>query len=494
MRVDKLSRAAERPEAAALITEQGRTITYGELEMRISAASLSLAAEGAGPGERVLLVGENTDDMIVAILGAIRAGAWAVPLNARMSAGEIDAILEHCRPRVAFFSPGSQEAVAHARRLGAGLRADGPLQGAWISHMAGDPEPNANDVAIMLYTSGSTGTPKGVMLTHANIGFVAEASVRQDILRPDDRIFHTLPLSHSFGLVSGLLCALRSGAALQLCTRFSADRLAHAILHDAVTVFQGVPAMFGRLVQWAERSGTDLQPNALRVCYIGGSQVDPTQKRKAEQLLGRVLHHGYGMTECAPTITRTFGHEAPRTLTAGWPIPGIELELRSPSGMPLEAGSTGEIYVRGPNVMKGYFRDDEQTRAVLDGRGWLRTGDLGTVSAAGDLTVVGRLKELIIHGGFNVYPAEVEIAISAYPGVAQCAVLGQALAGDEEIVAFVEPVPGAELHPVDLTAFLRGRLAPYKIPQRWMVLDRLPTSGTGKIMKSRLRSFLGEHA
>lgn len=492
MRVDEYARVAGQPDAVALATEGGRSVSYRDLEAGIDCASQVLSASGASAGERVLLVCENTEDMIVALLGAVRSGAWAVPVNARMSPAEIDTIIDHCKPRLALFSSMSEDAVSHAKRIGARQTGEAALHGAYVRGYASVPEPDSSDVAAMLYTSGSTGKPKGVMLTHDNIAFIIESSIRQSVLLAGDRVFHALPLSHSFGLISGLLCALGAGATLRLCPRFSADKLARAILHDSVTVFQGVPAMFARLIQWAEKTGSPLSPNALRVCYIGGSQVDPTQKAKAEQLLGLTLHHGYGMTECAPTITRTFGQEPPHTITAGWPIPGVELELRDASGNPVPPGTTGEVYVRGPNVMKGYFRDDAQTRSVIDGSGWLRTGDLGTLSLRGDLTLAGRLKELIIHGGFNVYPAEVEIAISAYPGVAQCAVVGHPLAGDEEIVGFVEPGAGARIRPDDLVAFLRHRLAPYKIPQRWVLLDRLPASGTGKVLKSALKGLLEE--
>jgi long-chain acyl-CoA synthetase len=501
MRVDRYVQevaAAGRGEVLALLAEDGERVTYAQLEVRIQAAAGALAAHGLGPGQRALLVGENTIDMVVALLGSIRAGAWAVPLNARMSPGEFDAIRAHCEPRLAYFSPGSSEALEHANRCGAAPSDNAALAGGLLALAeedgpAGD-EREAGDVALMIYTSGSTGQPKGVMLTHANIAFVAGASLAQEVLLPEDRVFHALPLSHSFGLVSALLCALRAGATLQLCTRFSADELARAIVDDGITVFQGVPAMYARLVEWARQHGRSLAPNRLRVAYIGGSQIDPTKKAEAEALLGLQLHHGYGLTESAPAATRTFGHPPPAEVTAGWPIPGIEVELRGMDGRPVTPGTAGEVCIRGPNVMKGYFRDPEQTRAAIDAEGWLHTGDLGRFGPAGDLTIVGRIKEMIIHGGFNVYPAEVEIAIAAFPGVAQCAVLGHPVNGDEEIVGFVEPLAGSAIDAAALETFLRGRLAPYKIPRRWHVMERLPASGTGKLLKAALRPLLGRAA
>jgi long-chain acyl-CoA synthetase len=481
----------------ALLAEGGEGITYSELAGRITAAADSLAQAGLGAGQRAVLVGENTVDMIVLLLAVTRLRAWAVPLNARMSAAEIDGICAHCTPRLAYFSSASAEATAHAARQGALAMAGEGLSRGLVALRDGDSvqsdgsdNGSASDVAVMIYTSGSTGTPKGVMLTHGNLDFVARASLAQQVLVPGDRIFHALPISHSFGLVSALLCGLRAGATFQLASRFSAEKLAHAILHEGMTVFQGVPAMYTRLVEWSQQHGSTLQPNRLRMCYIGGSQIDPTKKAQAEELLGLQLHHGYGLTESAPAATRTFGHPPPREITAGWPIPGIEVELRDANGCTVAPGETGEVCIRGPNVMRGYFRDPEQTRAAIDVHGWLRTGDLGRFGPAGDLTIVGRLKEMIIRGGFNVYPAEVEAAIGAYPGVAQCAVLGQARAGDEEVVAFIEPEAGCAIDTAALERFLRDRLAPYKIPQRWRVMERLPASGTGKLLKAALRPML----
>jgi long-chain acyl-CoA synthetase len=471
----------------ALLAEGGKQLTYGELDARIAAAAKALARQGLGAGDRAMLVGENTADMVVALLAVIRAGAWAVPLNARMSPAEIDAIRDHCEPRLAYFSPASPEALGHAARCGAAPAGAEATDGALLAWGGAAAEPDGADVALMIYTSGSTGRPKGVMLTHANMAFVTEASLAQQVLLPGDRVFHALPISHSFGLVSALLCALRAGSTLQLCARFAADKLAHAILHDGITVFQGVPAMYARLVEWSAQKGITLAPNRLRMCYIGGSQIDSTKKAEAEALLGLQLHHGYGLTESAPAATRTFGHPPPKGVTAGWPIPGVQVELRNEDGQPVPAGMPGEVCIHGPNVMKGYFRDPGQTCAAIGPDGWLRTGDLGRFGPAGDLTIVGRIKEMIIRGGFNVYPAEVEMAIAAFPGVAQCAVLGRPVDGDEEILGFVEPLAGAAIDTGALEAFLRERLAPYKIPRRWHVMDRLPASSTGKLLKPALR-------
>ena len=500
MRVDRfVDAAAATAEGAAtlsLLAEDGEALTYADLAGRITACARSLESSGLSAGQRAVLVGENTVDMIVVLLAVTRLGAWAVPLNARMSASEIDGICKHCAPRLAYFSNLSAEATAHAARHNAKASAQKGLTRGLIAvrddgvQADGSDDGSMNDVAVMIYTSGSTGTPKGVMLTHANLCFVAQASLSQQVLLPGDRIFHALPISHSFGLISALLCGLRAGATFQLATRFSADKLAHAILHNGVTVFQGVPAMYARLAEWCAQTATALTPNRLRMAYIGGSQIDATRKAQAEALLGLRLHHGYGLTESAPAATRTFGHPPPSDVTAGWPIPGIEVVLRDEAGADVAAGARGEVLIRGPNVMKGYFRDPEQTRSAIDAQGWLHTGDIGMFGPEGDLSIVGRIKDMIIRGGFNVYPAEVEAAIGAYEGVAQCAVLGRPVDGDEEVVAFIEPRQGAQLDTQALEQFLRGRLTAYKMPRRFIVMATLPASGTGKLLKAALKPML----
>jgi long-chain acyl-CoA synthetase len=499
MRVDQYVAAVAADPAftdvPALLAEGGHAITYPELAARITSAAQALAQAGLAAGQRAVLVGENTVDMIVVLLAVMRLRAWAVPLNARMSAAEIDGICAHCSPRVAYFSGHSPEAAAHGLRHGAVAAARIELSEGRLSlredgvEADGSDDGSLGDVAVMIYTSGSTGMPKGVMLTHSNLDFVTRASLAQQVMLPGDRVFHALPISHAYGLITALLCGLRAGATFQLATRFNAEKLAHAILHDGITVFQGVPAMYARLFEWSARTGVALTPNQLRMAYIGGSQIDATRKAQTEALLGLRLHHGYGLTESAPAATRTIGHPPPTDVTAGWPIPGIEVMLRDESGQEVAPGERGEVCIRGPNVMKGYFRDPEQTRAAIDAQGWLHTGDIGVFGPEGDLSIVGRIKDMIIRGGFNVYPAEVERAIAAWPDVAQCAVIGRTVADDEEVVAYVEPLEGRQVDVTTLSQFLRQHLAPYKVPSQINVVAQLPASSTGKVLKAVLKTW-----
>ncbi|MEO6293172.1 MAG: class I adenylate-forming enzyme family protein [Burkholderiaceae bacterium] len=503
MRIDCLvDTVAATPDGArtlALLAEDGSALTYAALSAQITAAASALAQAGLGPGQRAVLVGENSVDMVVLLFAVMRLRAWAVPLNARMSQTEIDEICTHCQPRLIYFATqSSPQASSHATQHGAQVMAgEGLSQGLVTLRLAhteadGSDDGTDGDVALMIYTSGSTGMPKGVMLTHANLDFVTQASLAQQVLLPGDRIFHALPISHSFGLVSALLCGLRAGATFQLITRFSPEKMAHAILQDGITVFQGVPAMYARLFEWSAQTGTALKPNRLRMLYIGGSQIDATRKAQTEAMLGVRLHHGYGLTESAPAATRTFGHPPPTDVTAGWPIPGIEVVLHDEAGNVVATGARGEVCIRGPNVMKGYFRDPEQTRAAIDAQGWLHTGDIGVFGPDGDLSIVGRIKDMIIRGGFNVYPAEIEKVIATWPDVAQCAVVGRSAQGDEDIVAFIEPMAGRTVDVTALDAHLRLHLAPYKVPGEIVVMQQLPASGTGKLLKAVLKKqFLG---
>ncbi|MBI5276494.1 MAG: acyl--CoA ligase [Burkholderiales bacterium] len=491
--------AASRGTAIAVVTEAGEEVSYAQLAQRIGLAADALRSAGLRAGDRVLLVAENCLEMIVALFATLRCDAWAVPINARLSAAEVDAIRKHAQPRLCIYaSTVSEPARAHAQRAGAlqhGLPGIGVVALS-AADEAVQPEPAAesaqSQVAVVIYTSGSTGSPKGVMLTHAGLRYLADTSAALGTPGPSDRVYFALPMSHSYGLTTVMLCTLAAGGCLLPVARFSADQLAAAIRDDGITIFQGVPAMYARLLEWAAASGARLAPNRLRMCYIGGSMIDKPRKAAAEALLGQRLHHGYGLTEAGPTVTRTLGGEAPSDASIGLPFPGVEVSLRGAAGRAVAPGEEGELWVRGPNLMKGYYRDPVQTRETIDADGWLHTGDLACQGPGGELRIAGRIKELIIHGGFNVYPAEVEAAIAAFPGIAQCAVLGYATGGDEEIVAFIEPQAGKSVSLAELERFLRERLAPYKIPRRWRVMERLPASGTGKLLKAAMRGLIEE--
>jgi long-chain acyl-CoA synthetase len=480
--------AAHSPDAPALV-DDGVTWSYAQLQRDTDACAALLRDLGVRAGDRVMLVAENGASQVALLFAAAAIDAWSVSVNARLSEGELATIQGHSGARRVLYIVGnSPDAAIHAARAGAtacegwpGILA-GPLQEDCI------PEPvesSAEQVAALVYTTGTTGQPKGVMLSHASLLFVAATSSRLRGLTPVDRAYGGLPISHVYGLTSVLLGTLYAGACLLLAPRFDAARLLASIRAGELTIVQGVPAMYARLLAVASVDAAPVA-SSLRFCYAGGSPLDPALKRAVEALFGLPLHNGYGLTESAPTVSQT-RLDAPRDDTSvGLPIPGVAVRVVTNDGVDVAPGEPGELWMQGPNLMRGYYRDPVATGAALRPGGWLATGDLARQGPDGALFLLGRTKELIIRSGFNVYPLEVETALNAHPAVVQSAVIGRPLPdGEEEVVAFVE-ARGVTDEALD--AWLRPRLAPYKRPARIVFMDALPAAPSGKVLKSRLPS------
>lgn len=486
-RIDAIVRRHARtaPDAPAL-REDGRTLGYRELENAIDACAAWLGELGVQAGERVMLVSENCVAQVAALFAIASLDACFVNANARMTAPELETIRSHCGARVVLYTAAvSADAAAHAARAGAAADAHGGLV---ASLHADNAEPAASPpaaLAALVYTTGTTGNPKGVMLSHRNLLFVAAVSSRLRGLVPADLAYGVLPVSHVYGLSSVLLGTLYAGACLQLVPRFTPQAMLEAIRGGELTIVQGVPAMYARLLALCAAEGARPQgrpaalASRLRFAYAGGSPLDPTLKRDVERLLGVPLHNGYGLTEAAPTVSQT-RLDAPRADTSvGQAIPGVEVRVD---------GTDGKLFVRGPNVMLGYYRDPAGTAAVLDADGWLDTGDLARQGPDGALFIDGRSKELIIRSGFKVYPLEVETVLNAHPAVTQSAVVGRALeGGNEEVVAFVQPAAGKALAADELLDWAGARLAPYKRPAHIVFMDSLPAAPSGKVLKHRLK-------
>jgi acyl-CoA synthetase (AMP-forming)/AMP-acid ligase II len=494
-RVDELAaRGAQAFGDAPALVEAGRTLDYRRLADAVTETAAILVRLGVRPGDRTLIVNENCAAAIVLALASNRCRAWPVLVNARLSAREIEAIRAHCVPRRTFCTVEvSPDAVAHAARWGAeplvlpgaGSVAAGALETAAVPEPVHD-DPAA-DVATLIYTSGTTGAPKGVMLSHSNLLFAARSGATLRRVGPGDRVYAALPISHVFGLASVALSTLFAGAALLLVPRFTAEGFAAALANEGLSIVPGVPAMYARLLDYAQRTGTPLAAPRARFLYAGGAPLDPRLKADVERAFNQPLHNGYGLTETSPSVAST-RIDAPRAdLSIGPPVPGIEVRIVDGAGRAVPPEEVGELHIRGPNVMLGYYRAPELTAAVLSADGWFNTGDLARAGADGNLFIAGRTKELIIRSGFNVYPVEVEGVLTQHPDVRQCAVVGRSVPGNEEVVAFVELREGATASPGELAAFAAGRLAPYKQPAEIVVLPALPASATGKVLKSVLR-------
>lgn len=485
-------RWAERTPQAHALHDGQRHWTYAELAAAVDHAAAQLRRWQLRPGDRLAIVGENCVAQVVLSFAAADCDAWMVHLNGRLSPREVDVILRHSGARLAIYlpSPASPETTTHAERQGATTEHT-PL-GPWLvsalnPHCTPEPVHAANEqqVAALLYTTGTTGNPKGVMLTHRNLLFIAAVSSALRGLTPGDRAYGVLPITHVYGLTSVMLGTLYAGACLYLCPRFSPDALLKALRDDRLTIVQGVPAMYARLLEKLGGAGTPAKLDThLRFAYAGGSPLSPTLKSQVEQLLGVPLHNGYGLTETAPTVSQTRLDQPRSDTSVGHAIPGVE--LRVDSGQ--HGGDTGELWVRGPNVMRGYYQEPALTAAVLRDDGWLNTGDIVRQDADGALFIVGRTKELIIRSGFKVYPLEVETVLNAHPAVTQSAVVGRATGdGNEEVLAYVEPDPRHTITADQLSHYLAQQLAPYKRPAEIIFMSALPAAATGKILKSRLR-------
>ena len=480
--------AAQRGDALAIIDCDERKASWRDYSGMTEEAAAMLSRQGVCAGDRVVIVAETCLATAALIFAASRLDAWAVPVNARMTEAELARITDHAQPKLILYTVGvSREAAAHAKTAGARPfdLACGDLL--CVDGAAGPSKPvlhGADQTAVILYTTGTTGDPKGVMLTHGNLLFAARASAELRQLVPEDRIYGALPLTHVFGLASMLMAATHVGAAIQFTARFKPAALYEA-LKSGVTVLPAVPQMHAMLMTYAAEHGhTQLDSDRLRYVSSGAAPLDPAWKCKAEAFYGIALQNGYGMTESTAGVSGTRNPIGSPDTSVGRPLPGVEVRLDESVGN--EPG-VGEVLTRGPHVMKGYYRNPVETEKALDADGWLRTGDLGRFDADGKLHIVGRSKELIIRGGFNIYPPEVEAAINDHPLVVQSAVVGRTVeGGNEEVVAFVQCAAGADLAEETLKAFIAERLSAYKRPSRIVVTRELPAAATGKILKHRL--------
>ncbi|AJG22443.1 class I adenylate-forming enzyme family protein [Cupriavidus basilensis] len=479
------------------VFEDGRTTTFSQLWAGIEDAQRYLQAQGVGTGDRVLIAAENCLAVITLVFALSELGAWPVVVNARMTEREIEVIRAHCRPRLMLFThAASPDALRHgvryrAREIApAGL---GPLMASAVDETSErEPEALARDVAALIYTSGTTGQPKGAMVTHRGLLHFSRVTVDSRRMQADDCAYAVMPMSHVFGLGTLLLSTLHAGASLYLCARFNAADVTAAIRQGAITLLQGVPMMFSRIVAHVRASDLPLLPSPrLRYLYTGGGPLDPTLKQEVETMFGQPLHHGYGMTEYAGSLFVT-RMDRPRTdCSAGEIVEGAELQVVGPNGKPVPEGEPGELWVRGPGVMRGYYHAPDLTADALLPGGWLNTGDIGRLGPDGALFIVGRTGELIIRSGFNVYPNEVESVINTHPSVRRSAVVGQPAAdGNEEVVAFVEIKDGERFDAGALHAYLINRLSPYKRPGKILRVAAIPTTASGKLLKHQLRQMV----
>ncbi len=481
--------AQDAPARLALVDRSGQW-TYGELAACIAGLASALGAEGVRGGERVMLVAENCRAAVAAFLATTSIDAWPVLVDARLAPAELDAIRHNCSPRLILVAAGGSAAArVLAERLGATQSAFGGIEGVFWApcQPAFGPEPvsvdGASQVAAVIYTSGSTGSARGVMLSHRSILFVAACGGRIRTITPDDRFYAVMPLSHSVGLVPVLVCGLLHGASIHLVARFNPAEAVRAFRDDGITILLGTPALYSLMLEYAVSKKIHvLSSPSLRIISASGAPLDATLKLRTEALFGLELHHGYGLTECSCTISQVRPERPRRDLSVGQILPGVTARLFG------EEDGVGELQLRGPNLMLGYYRNPEATRACFSDDGWFRTGDLARWDGE-TLFIVGRSKDLIIRNGFKIQPLEVEAVLNAHPDVVQSAVLNRPAGGDDVLVAYVQGRPGGALSEEALREHSSARLASFKQPQRIVMLDSLPLLPSGKVNKAALAAL-----
>jgi len=486
---------AATPDRPALV-DDGTTLTYRALDRSVRLVAETLRALGIRVGDRMMIVSENSIPLACLLLAASRLDAWAIVVNPRLSPREVDQIRDHSGARRAFFTADvSQEAAAHATRFGAPVQDVGPLHGIGVSALREETstEPvevdGAKQVAVLIYTSGTTGTPKGVMLTHRNLLFSAKGTAALRNMTADDVQYCVLPISHIVG-ISLLTMTLMVGATVRLVAKYEPAALVKAMAEEGITILNGVPATYQRLLEYQRNAGLPkFDRGALRLIAVAGAPLDLELKSRVEQELGLPLLNGYGITECSPGISGVRPDNPRADHAVGTILPGLEAKLVGRDGKAVANGGVGELHVRGPNVMRGYYRAPDLTAKAIDPDGWFNTGDLARFE--GDyLYIVGRTKEMIIRSGFNVYPAEIEAVLSTHDAVVQCAVVGREADGNEEVVAFVQLIKGSKATAQDLMAHVAPQLTSYKRPSEIILRDALPATSTGKILKHKLAESL----
>jgi long-chain acyl-CoA synthetase len=478
-------------------------VSYAELDELSDRVAANLTAAGLAVGERVGLQLPNVTEFVIAYFGILKAGGVVVPMNVLLKAGEIEFQLR---------DSGAVALITHGGVLGdaaeaAGVAGVAPLYvvgqvapgratGVPFERLLdGDPPGpqlaarSPADPAVIIYTSGTTGTPKGAVLSHFTLYMNADISGRVFEFDDSDVVLVALPLFHIFGLSSIMNICVRLGGTMSLMPRFEAGAALEQMRRDKVTIFEGVPAMYVALLHAAGQGAAEARLPSLRVAISGGAPMPAEVIDAFERQFGVVVLEGYGLSETSSTTTFNISATERKVYSVGKPIWSVSVQIWDEDGRALPPGNdnVGEIVVRGPNVMTGYHDNPAATAEAFAG-GWFHTGDLGYFDNEGFLFIVDRIKDLIIRGGYNVYPREVEEVLYTHPAVAEAAVIGVPDARHgEEVHAVVALKPGQSADEAQLIDFVRQRLAAYKYPRTVEFRDSLPKNATGKILKKELR-------
>lgn len=487
---------ADSPDRVAIETEQGASFTYGELDRAVARTVNALFEAGLRPGDRVAAQVHKSVTSLFVYLACLRAGLVYLPLNTAYQSSELDYFLRDAEPGLILVEPENADAItalsngsvgAPVMTLGGNGQRGLAKRVATASAKFDTRRCNASDLAVIVYTSGTTGRSKGAKITHGNLVSNARALTQVWQFSSDDVLLHALPIFHVHGLFVATHCALISGARLRWHNRFDAAAVIHQL--ERASVFMGVPTYYVRLLGETGLSRKSCQN--MRLFISGSAPLLAETHSEFERRTGHRILERYGMSE-AGMITSNPYHGERRAGTVGLPLPGVEVRVVDEAGQALAEGQKGAIQVKGENVFSGYWRMPEKTKQEFTDDGWFRTGDIGVFDADGYLSIVGRAKDLIITGGYNVYPKEIELALDELPQVAESAVIG--VPHDdfgEAVTAVVVGKPGAQADEEKIIAALKSKLAGYKVPKRVYFVDALPRNAMGKVQKNLLRERFG---
>jgi long-chain acyl-CoA synthetase len=495
-----LRESARRAPAKTAVILGDATLSYAQLDQLSDRVAASLTAGGLAPGDRVGLQLPNIPQFVIAYFGILKAGGVVVPMNVLLKAPEIAFQLENSGARTLITFGGFADEAAKAAETAAvtslyvvGETATPVASAPFETLLAGDaPGPQLAargpaDPAVIIYTSGTTGTPKGAVLSHIGLYMNADIPGRLFEFAEEDVAVVALPLFHVFALSSIMNTCVLLGGTMTLVPRFDPRAVLELMQRDRVTVFMGVPTMYIALLQAVDSADYDL--SSLRVAVSGGAPIPAEVIDSFESRFGVPILEGYGLSESSSTATFNISVSERKVYSVGKPIWGTSLQIWDEDSRPLPPGAdhVGEVVLRGMNIMTGYYDNPEATAKAFAG-GWFHTGDLGYVDEDGFLFIVDRIKDLIIRGGYNVYPREVEEVLYAHPAVAEAAVIGvpDPKMG-EEVHAIVAVKPGQSVTEAELIEFVKERAAAYKYPRAIEFRDSLPKGATGKILKKELR-------
>ena len=483
--------------ATCLETPDGAVWTYADVEATSTQYANLMRERGVTPGDRVAVQVEKSPRALILYLACLRAGAAYLPLNPAYPERELDYFLGDAEPRLVVARPESLDAIAglcKQHRAGEPLTLGSHDDGTLVEASRTMPdrfdtaERGPGDLAALLYTSGTTGKPKGAMLSHANL--FSNAQVLHDAwgFREGDVLLHMLPIFHTHGLFVACHTALLNGSPMIFCPRFDAAEACRLL--PRATVFMGVPTFYVRLLAHAGFGAT--QCENVRLFVSGSAPLLEQTFDEFRERTGHTILERYGMTECGMSTSNPLDGER-RAGTVGLPLPGVDLRVAGDDGAPVAPGEVGEIEFTGPNVFSGYWRMPEKTAEEFTPDGWFRSGDLGWISEDGYVAIVGRGKDLIISGGLNVYPKEVELLIDKLDGVTESAVIGLPHADfGEQVTAVVVREHDAD-GPTEQSVInaLKADLARFKVPKQVFFVDELPRNSMGKVQKSALRERFG---